>query len=186
MEKAIKRPPRIHPYLYVYRNRAGQFWWCAVPYVDPSGRRRQRRRSFRDSRHGSRIRALREAQRWRDQQISHPEVRAAMGDRRPLMLYASDTLGDLGRGDNPFGLVGVTATFREKPLGGNFSVTANRGRKKWFSMRRYGGFEAFRRAVMQRCKWVGTPMPPEEDLRHRYRHWAQRNHELLRRHGLEP
>ncbi len=109
-----------------------------------------------------------------------------MGDRRPLVLYAGDDSGRIGDGGNPFGLVGVTATFREKPLGGNFSVTANRGRKKWFSMRRYGGYGAFRRAVLQRCKWVGAPVPDDDELRHRYQQWARDNETRLRRHGLEP
>ena len=101
-------------------------------------------------------------------------------------IYAGDDSGHIGDGGNPFGLVGVTATFREKPLGGNFSVTANRGRKKWFSMRRYGGYGAFRRAVLQRCKWVGAPMPDDDELRRRYQQWARDNETRLRRHGLEP
>ena len=49
MEQAIKRKPNVHAFLYIYRNHAGKFWWCAVPYVDSQGRRRQRRRSFRGS-----------------------------------------------------------------------------------------------------------------------------------------
>lgn len=186
MEKAIRRPPRVHPYLYLYRNRGGQFWWCAVPYVDGHGRRRQRRRSFRDARLGGKARALEAARQWRDEQIQQPDVRSAMGDQRPLVLYAANRLGEIGQRENPFGLVGITATFRQQPLGGNFSVTANRGRKKWFSMRRYGGFGAFKRAVIQRCQWVGAPVPDDEDLRRRYQHWAQHNRDTLRRHGLEP
>lgn len=186
MEKAIKRPARIHAHLYIYRDRAACFWWVAVPFVDAGGRRRQRRRSFRDSRYGSEHRALREARRWRDGQIALAEVRAAMGDQRPLTLYASQTPDNPGPRGNPFGLVGVTPTFRQKPLGGNFSVTANRGRKKWFSMKRYGVFGAFRQAVVQRCRWVGTAVPSDEELQRRFRPWAERNRELLRRHGLEP
>src|SRR5699024_6381084 len=124
MERAIRRQPRIHSFLYVYRNDTAEFWWSAIPYVDPAGRRRQRRRSFRDHRYGSKNQALRAAQHWRNEQIKHPEVRAAMGDRRPLVLYACENLQGRHPGENPFGLVGVTATFRERPLGGNFSVTA--------------------------------------------------------------
>lgn len=186
MEQAIKRKPNVHAFLYIYRNHASGFWWCAVPYVDSQGRRRQRRRSFRDARLGGKSEALKAARAWRDQAITDPRVRVAMGDRRPLVLYAGDDSGRIGDGGNPFGLVGVTATFREKPLGGNFSVTANRGRKKWFSMRRYGGYGAFKRAVLQRCKWVGAPVPDDDELRHRYQHWARDNAARLRRHGLEP
>ena len=58
MEQAIKRKPNVHAFLYIYRNHAAQFWWCAVPYVDSQGRRRQRRRSFRDSRLGGKNAAL--------------------------------------------------------------------------------------------------------------------------------
>ncbi|MCU5788747.1 hypothetical protein, partial [Alloalcanivorax marinus] len=141
--------------------------------------------SSRARRYGSRVAALHEARRWRDAALDDPAVRAAMGDRRPLMLYAGDD-GEAPEGGNPFGLVGVTVTFRDKPLGGNFSVTANRGRKKWFSMRRYGGYGAFKRAVIQRCQWVGVPVPDEEELRDRYDRWAERNREVLRRYGLEP
>ena len=65
-------------------------------------------------------------------------------------------------------------------------VTANRGRKKWFSMRRYGGYGAFKRAVLQRCKWVGAPIPDDQELRHRYDQWARDNETRLRHHGLEP
>lgn len=186
MKKAIRRPARVHPYLYLYRNRAGQFWWCAVPYVDGHGRRRQRRRSFRDSRLGGKSPALAAARQWRDEQIQQPDVRSAMGDQRPLVLYACDHLHQIDQRENPFGLVGITATFRQHPLGGNFSVTANRGRKRWFSMRRYGVFGAFKRAVVQRCQWVGAPVPNDDDLRRRYQHWAQQNLDTLRRHGLEP
>ncbi len=186
MEQAIKRKPNVHAFLYIYRNHAGQFWWCAVPYVDAQGRRRQRRRSFRDRRLGGKSAALQAARAWRDQAITDPRVRLAMGDRRPLVLYAGDDSGRLDEGGNPFGLVGVTATFREKPRGGNFSVTANRGRKKWFSMRRYGGYGAFKRAVLQRCKWVGAPFPDDSELRRRYDHWARRNQVRLRHYGLEP
>ncbi len=186
MEQAIKRKPNVHAFLYIYRNHAGKFWWCAVPYVDAQGRRRQRRRSFRDGRLGGKAEALTAARAWRDQAITDPRVRVAMGYRRALVLYAGDDSGRIGDGGNPFGLVGVTATFREKPLGGNFSVTANRGRKKWVSMRRYGGYGAFRRAVLQRCKWVGAPVPDDDELRHRYQQWARDNEARLRRHGLEP
>lgn len=185
-ERAIKRPPRLHPYLYVYRNQIDEFWWCAIPYMNENGRRRQRRRTFRDSDYGSSAQALHQAQTWRDEQIKNPEVRIAMGDRRPLVLYARKDRSDLGSGANPFGLVGITATFRDQPLGGNFSVTANRGRKKWFSMRRYGTYEAFRRAVAQRCEWLGIPTPPEAELHRRYRPWAERNLDLLQRHDLAP
>src|SRR5699024_6507194 len=144
----VDKVPQVHPFLYIYRNQEGGFWWCAVPYLDRHGRRHQRRRTFRDRRHGSRVAALNEARRRRDVQLANQAVQAAMGDRRPLMLYSRD--GDMPcETGNPFGLVGVTVTFREHPLGGNFSVTANRGRKKWFSMRRYGGFGAFKRAVIQ-------------------------------------
>lgn len=186
MEKAIKRPARIHALLYIYRNRSSGFWWVAVPFVDAGGRRRQRRRSFRDSRYGSEQKALRAARCWRDEQIALDEVRAAMGDQRPLTLYADAPSEHPGSRHNPFGLVGITPTFRQKPLGGNFSVTANRGRKKWFSMKRYGVFGAFREAVIQRCRWVGAAVPPDEELQRRFQPWAERNRELLRRHGLEP
>lgn len=186
MEQAIKRSPRLHPYLYIYRSRNGGFWWCAVPYLDRKGRRRQWRKSFRDNHYQARNLALRAAQRWRDLQIQIPEVRMAMGDRRPLVLVETREPGKLGGRNNPFGLVGITATFRKKPLGGNFSVTANRGRKKWFSMRRYGAFGAFKLAVLQRCKWVGASMPPEEDLRARYDRWVQGKLDVMREHALEP
>ena len=185
-ERAIKRPPRLHPYLYVYRNETEEFWWCAIPYRNKDGQRRQRRRSFRDSTYGSSARALHQAQTWRDNQIQNPEVRIAMGDRRPLVLYARKDRSDLGSGDNPFGLVGITATFREQPLGGNFSVTANRGRKKWFSMRRYGTFGAFRKAVAQRCEWLGIPTPNDAELHKCYRPWVEHNLEVLRSHDLRP
>ncbi|MFP1682609.1 hypothetical protein ACLD0W_08850 [Alloalcanivorax sp. C16-1] len=185
MTDPVRRTPHVHSFLYIYRNHSGEFWWCAVPYLDRHGRRHQRRRSFRDRRYGSRVAALHEARRWRDAALDDPAVRAAMGDRRPLMLYAGDD-GESTESGNPFGLVGVTVTFRDKPLGGNFSVTANRGRKKWFSMRRYGGYGAFKRAVIQRCQWVGVPVPDEEELRSRYDRWAQRNRDVLRRYGLEP
>ena len=82
MEQAIKRKPNVHAFLYIYRNHAAQFWWCAVPYVDSQGRRRQRRRSFRDSRLGGKNAALTAARAWRDQAITDPRVRVAMGDRR--------------------------------------------------------------------------------------------------------
>ncbi len=185
-ERAIKRPPRLHPYLYVYRNEIEEYWWCAVPYRNKNGQRRQRRRSFRDSAYGSSATALHHAQTWRDEQIRNPEVRIAMGDRRPLTLYARKDRSGLGGGDNPFGLVGITATFREQPLGGNFSVTANRGRKKWFSMRRYGTFGAFRRAVAQRCEWLGIPTPSDTELYKCYWPWVERNRQLLHNHGLHP
>lgn len=188
MNHPVKRAPRVHSFLYIYRNHTGEFWWCAVPWLDGHGRRRQRRRSFRDRRYGSKAAALEQARQWRDQAIDDPAVRAAMGDRRPLMLYAQneDEVPDRADQRNPFGLVGVTVTFREKPLGGNFSVTANRGRKRWFSMRRYGGFGAFKRAVVQRCQWVGAPVPEDDELRQRYDRWANRNRDLLRRYGLDP
>ncbi|ASK34563.1 hypothetical protein CEK62_09290 [Alcanivorax sp. N3-2A] len=184
MEQAVRREIQIHPYLYVYRTTTGRFWWCAVPYLDGKGRRRQRRKSFRDDRYHSKRLALIAAQRWRDQQIERPEVRSAMGDRRPLVLVEKDSSG-VGRSDNPFGLVGITASFRKHPLGGNFSATANRGRKKWFSMRRYGAFEAFKMAVEQRCKWVAAPMPSDEELRDRYDPWTRNNKQLLREHRVE-
>lgn len=183
-DESVNNTPRVHPFLYIYRNHDGGFWWCAVPYLDRHGRRKQRRRSFRDRRYGSRAAALNEARRWRDVALADPAVHAAMGERRPLMLYARDDQRP-HEGGNPFGLVGVTVTFREHPLGGNFSVTANRGRKKWFSMRRYGGFGAFKRAVIQRCQWVGAPVPDEQEMRDRYDYWASRNRDLLRRYGVE-
>ncbi|KAF0804014.1 hypothetical protein A6D6_03479 [Alcanivorax xiamenensis] len=177
--------PKIHPFLYVYRSREDDFWWCAIPYVDKRARRRQKRCTFRDSKFGSTEAALYQARLWRDRQIQRPEVRAAMGKHRPLILCSTDELDRMSETRNPFGLVGITATFRDKPLGGNFSVTANRGRKKWFSMRRYGGYGAFRRAVEQRCRWVGEPMPDEEDLKRRYQHWARRNRDTLISHRVE-
>ncbi|UWN48756.1 hypothetical protein ASALC70_00944 [Alcanivorax sp. ALC70] len=90
MNHPVKRAPRVHSFLYIYRNHTGEFWWCAVPWLDGHGRRRQRRRSFRDRRYGSKAAALEQARQWRDQAIDDPAVRAAMGDRRPLMLYAQN------------------------------------------------------------------------------------------------
>lgn len=183
MERAIRRKVRNHPYLYLYRNEEEEYWWCAVPFINPAGERKQRRRTFHDNDHGSPKRALSLARRWRDRQTKKEEVRRAMGDQRPLKLYAGKGVIDQR---NPFGLVGITVTFRDKPLGGNFSVTANRGRKKWFSIRRYGIYGAYLRAVELRCRWIGIDTPPDEELNRIYDGWLERNRELLKRYGHEP
>lgn len=183
-DRPIRRPARLHAKLYIYRKQSEKLWWCAIPYRDDTGERRQRRRRFRDRAHGSKARALKAASQWRDHQLQRPEVRIAMGDHRPLTLYSEANRNRAAGNANPFGLVGVTATFRKKPLGGNFSVTANRGRKRWFSMLRYGPYGAFRRAVAQRCQWLGIDLPGETELRERFQGWQQHNSKQLEQHGL--
>jgi hypothetical protein len=81
--------------------------------------------------------------------------------------------------ENAFGIVGITVNRRNRPWGINVSVTAQRGRKKLFSMRRYGAYEAFRMAVRQRCEWIQVPVPREDELRRRFDHWLQENAGLL-------
>ena len=76
------------------------------------------------------------AQAWRDKEIKKSEIKAIMGDCRPLVLLVSEERNQINGRNNPFGMVGVTAAFRKKPLGGNFCVTAHAHRKKWFSMRK--------------------------------------------------
>lgn len=172
------------PNLYVYRSNSGKFWWCAVPWVDQKGKRHQRRKTFRDSRLGGKDDALRAARAWRDDAMTDPDVLRVQDARKTMSLITVEDPEAIGPRDNPFGLVGITAAFREKPLGGNFSVTANRGRKKWFSMRRYGPLKAFKKAVAQRCKWVGVPMPNDDDLEQRFRGWEKNNRDQLHRYNV--
>ena len=56
-------------HLYVYRKEACKFWWCALPYVDEKGRRKQFRKCFRDSRYRDKYAALGAALDWRDAQL---------------------------------------------------------------------------------------------------------------------
>tara|TARA_A100001391_G_scaffold149645_2_gene107092 strand:- start:4022 stop:4582 length:561 start_codon:yes stop_codon:yes gene_type:complete len=183
MTTSIVRALDVHRFLYVYRNDDKAYWWCAVPFLDRTGRRKQRRQRFRDRVLGSKVAALQCATAWRDEQVAMPDVRAAMGDQRRLSLYMPAQVAI--ESASATGIVGVTSTFRLHPLGGNFSVTAHRGRKKWFSMRRYGCFKAFALAVELRCAWIGVPMIEQGALTSFYRDWIKRNQENLRQYRLE-
>ena len=178
--------PPIRPNLYVYRNHAGCFWWCAIPYVDSKGRRRQRRRSFRDRKWGSKAASLFAAREWRDEAILDPSVAAARKSGNEMVLIEVNDPEDVDFSGTPFGLVGITVVFRDKPMGGNIVVTANRGRKKWYSMLRHGPMGAYKKAVYQRCKWIKAPVPDDTDLEIRFWHWAENHTDEIDHYGMSP
>lgn len=186
MEQTAKEASR----LYIYRNKSGRFWWCAIPYVDRHGYRKQRRKTFRDARYGSEKAAFLSAKAWRDDALKDPAVIQAQGGRYRMQLVTVEDPEDVDFTGNPFGLSGITVAYRAKQRHAHISVTANRGRKKWFSMHRYGPKEAFRLGVRQRCKWLGIPYPgdmdPVVDLELRFWHWAENHIEELHYYGLNP
>lgn len=178
MDRQIKRPLRVHPFLYIYRHQKRSNWFCLVPYINPDGARSYRRKGFRDRRYGTKVAALAFAQQWRDEQIELAEVREAMGDQRPLRLFT--TVSEA----TPFGLVGVKPIFRDKPFGGNMSATAQTGRRRWFSMRKYGVWGAYELAVARRCSWIGAELPARVDLEARFNRWFEGSKERLSMYGL--
>lgn len=171
-------------YRYVYRKEACGFWWCALPYVDERGRKRQFRKCFRDSRYKSTQAALDAAITWRDAQLHALNRRGTLGAPPKLRRVAVNELDTLKPQDNSFGIIGITVTRRDKPKGINVSVTAQRGQKKWFSMRRHGAFEAFRLGVRQRCEWIQAPVPGDEELRRRFQHWLKNNIRYLEEYDI--
>ncbi|HAM76256.1 MAG TPA: hypothetical protein DCQ09_11615 [Alcanivorax sp.] len=108
----------------------------------------------------------------------------ALGAPPKLRRVSVNELGSLKPKDNSFGIIGITVTRRQKPKGINVSVTAQRGQKKWFSMRRHGAFEAFRLGVRQRCEWIQVPVPSDEELRRRFQHWLENNYRLLEEYDI--
>ncbi|MCH9782271.1 MAG: hypothetical protein K0U65_00105 [Gammaproteobacteria bacterium] len=183
MEQAEKRSPER---IYLYRSEGGKFWWCAIPWVDQQGKRRQRRKVFRDKRHGSERAAFLSARAWRDDELKKPAAQLAQGGRKFLTLVTVEDPHDIDFTGNPFGLSGVTVAYREQTNSVHVCVTANRGRKRWFSMRRYGPLEAFKKGVHQRCRWIGVPYPENRDLELRFWHWAENHVDELHRFGLNP
>ena len=164
---------------YIYRNETGEFWWCALPYVDEGGRKRQLRKCFRDRRYHDQNIAFRAALAWRNEKMEAMRLQGTMMPSPRLRRVSVDRLGNPATKEHGFGIIGITVNRRSKPCGINISVTAQRGRKKWFSMRRYGAFEAFRMGVRQRCEWIRVPVPREDELRRRFDHWLQENAGLL-------
>ena len=171
-------------HLYVYRKEACKFWWCALPYVDEKGRRKQFRKCFRDSRYRDKYAALGEALDWREAQLGALKRWGTLGAPPKLRRVSVNELGSLKPKDNSFGIIGITVTRRQKPKGINVSVTAQRGQKKWFSMRRHGAFEAFRLGVRQRCEWIQVPVPSDEELRRRFQHWLENNYRFLEEYDI--
>tara|TARA_R100000908_G_scaffold52799_1_gene28145 strand:+ start:1269 stop:1826 length:558 start_codon:yes stop_codon:yes gene_type:complete len=178
MNKNIKARTEEN-YRYIYRNETGQFWWCALPYVDEGGKKRQLRKCFRDRRYRNQSMALRAALAWRNEEMDVMRLQGTMMPSPRLRRVPVGCLGDLSAKENAFGIVGITVNRRNRPWGINVSVTAQRGRKKLFSMRRYGAYEAFRMGVRQRCEWIRVPVPREDELRRRFDHWLQENAGLL-------
>lgn len=170
--------------LYIYRKETGKFWWCALPYVDEKGRKRQFRKCFRDKRYHDEKAAFEAAMAWRDAQISALKRQGTLGTPPRLRRVSVNELGTLKPEDNSFGIIGITVTRRDKPKGINVSVTAQRGQKKWFSMRRHGAFEAFRLGVRQRCEWIQVPVPNDEELRRRFQHWLKNNARFLEEYDI--
>ncbi len=173
-----------HEYRYIYRKAACGFWWCALPYVDEKGRKRQFRKCFRDSHYHNEHAALAAAVAWRDAQIQLLEHQGTLGTPPKLRRVSVNELGKLKPQDNSFGIIGITVTRRDKPKGINVSVTAQRGQKKWFSMRRHGAFEAFRLGVHQRCEWIQVPVPSDDELRRRFQHWLKNNFRFLEEYEI--
>lgn len=171
-------------YRYIYRKEACRFWWCALPYVDEGGRRRQFRKCFRDNRYHNQQAALEAAINWRDAQIQALKRQGTLGATPKLRRVSVNELGALKPQDDSFGIIGITVTRRHKPKGINVSVTAQRGQKKWFSMRRHGAFEAFRLGVRQRCEWIQVPVPSDEELRRRFQHWLKNNVRFLEEYDI--
>lgn len=171
-------------HLYIYRKESGRFWWCALPYVDEKGRKRQFRKCFRDKRYQSEQAALEAALVWRDGQLRALKRQGTLGTPPRLRRVSVNELGTLKPQDDSFGIIGITVTRRDKPRGINVSVTAQRGQKKWFSMRRHGAFEAFRLGVRQRCEWIQVPVPNDEELRRRFQHWLQHNMGFLEEYDI--
>ena len=171
-------------YRYIYRKEACRFWWCALPYVDEGGRRRQFRKCFRDNRYHNQQAALEAAINWRDAQIQALKRRVTLGATPKLRRVSVNELSALNPQDDSFGIIGITVTRRHKPKGINVSVTAQRGQKKWFSMRRHGAFEAFRLGVRQRCEWIQVPVPSDEELRRRFQHWLKNNVRFLEEYDI--
>lgn len=170
--------------LYLYRNDIRKLWWCALPYVDERGRKKQIRKSFRDRSLGGNKEAFRAAQLWRDASLSRLGEKALNSSFLKLRRITVKQLATLPAGADSFGLVGITVTSRDQPPGINISVTAFRGQKKWFSMRRHGAFGAFRHAVRQRCQWIQAPMPDDDELRARFECWAKNNTRLLTQYNI--
>jgi len=179
MERLVKRPPHIHPFLYLYRLHSPALWFCVIPHLDSEGKRKLRRKDFRDRKHGGKDAAFAAAKAWRDEQLTLPEVKAAMGDQRPLKLFTEKTEA------NPFGLVGIRPVQRGKSQDWNITVTAQQGLKKSFSMRRYGIWGAYQRAVYQRCEWIGVDNPNIDDLKVRFNRWLEDNQSLLDLYELD-
>jgi len=178
--KRVRRSPKVHPFLYVYRlGHPAALWFCVVPFLDANGEKKLRRKNFRDQKFGGKDKALAAAQKWRDAQVATDEVRQAMGDQRPLRVFTE--ISDA----TPFGVVGVRPAFRDRPLGGNMCVTAHGGRKRSFSMRKHGLWGAFQMAVEQRCKWIGAETPNRDDLKVRFNQWIGKNDELLEHYELD-
>ncbi|MGB0538558.1 MAG: hypothetical protein ACPGJX_14405 [Alloalcanivorax venustensis] len=171
-------------YRYIYRKEACRFWWCALPYVDEKGRKRQFRKCFRDNRYHNKRAALEAAVAWRDAQMRALKRQGTLGTPPRLRRVAVNELNTLKAWDNSFGIIGITVTRRQKPKGINVSVTAQRGQKKWFSMRRHGAFEAFRLGVRQRCEWIQVPVPSDEELRRRFQHWLKNNLRCLQEYDI--
>lgn len=171
-------------YRYVYRKEACRFWWCALPYVDEKGHKKQFRKCFRDNRYQDKHAALGAALDWRDAQLRALQRRGTLGTPPKLRRVSVSELGSLKPQDNSFGIIGITVTRRQKPKGINVSVTAQRGQKKWFSMRRHGAFEAFRLGVRQRCEWIQVPVPSDEELHRRFQHWLKNNFRFLEEYDI--
>lgn len=173
-----------NPYRYIYRKQACGFWWCALPYVDEKGRKRQFRKCFRDNRYSDQHAALQAALAWRDAQIRALRRQGTLGAAPKLRRVSVNELSKLKPQDNSFGIIGITVTRRDKPRGINVSVTAQRGQKKWFSMRRHGAFEAFRLGVRQRCEWIQVPVPSDDELHRRFQHWLKNNSRFLKEYDI--
>ena len=178
MDRQVKRRVERHRFLYIYRQERRSVWFCVVPYMKAGGIKRHKRRTFQDRRYGTKAAALAVAQQWRDEQTELSEVRRAMGDQKALSLFTAVSEA------TPFGLVGIKPLFRLKPLGGNMSVTAQKGRKRWFSMRKYGVWEAYEMAVIQRCRWIGAEPPDRADMDARFNRWLEANEGQLTKHEI--
>ena len=94
-------------YLYVYRKEACGFWWCALPYVDEKGRKKQFRKCFRDNRHQNKNAALAAALAWRDAQLRALKRRGTLGAPAKLRRVSVNELGRLEPQDNSFGIIGI-------------------------------------------------------------------------------
>lgn len=169
---------------YLYRNDRRKLWWCALPYVDERGRKKQIRKSFRDRNFGSSKQAFHAALLWRDANLARLGETALNSSFLKVRRTTVEQLAALPAEADTFGLVGITVTTRDQPPGINVSVTAFRGQKKWFSMRRYGPFGAFRNAVYQRCQWVQAPMLDDAELHARFQCWVKNNVRLLNKYDI--